>query len=324
MSSEIIISRSVHPNTQIAYNDIIKSDSLLYRPLSQEEFSSLFCKEGILALCASNAQGELCGFLFASPPASDGVAYLSFFAVLPRYRGRKIACALLSEAERILRDECRAQRIDILFRDPVHLPWIIPDTADGHPCAPGILSGSAAERLLVKRGYYEWCAQIAYYIDLGSYSAPPRLLERREALRAQGIDIRYYDSTLDTGFYELFDAIRNPSWREQVLSHTDRPIAVAIDRNKNFLTVGYTGPFSNVREGAGVRGNFCGIGTHPDYRGRGIGTQLFCFMCEHHRASGATFMSLYTGESNPARKVYETAGARIAARWSNLRLDLSK
>ena len=57
----------------------------------------------------------------------------------------------------------------------------------------------------------------------------------------------------------------------------------------------YTGPLSV--DGTPGRGNFCGIGTRTDYRGRGIGKLVFCEMCHRHAAAGADFMSLYTGKT---------------------------
>ena len=230
---------------------------------------------------------------------------------------------LLDEAENILKNEYNAARIDIVFHNPAHLPWIIPGSTDGHPCAPGIASESPAARLLIRRGYAEWCAQIAYYMPLSEYTVPEGQSERLSSLAQSGIKITYYDPARHRGLYELFDAIRNPGWRKTVMAHLDQPIVVAVDENADGLVIGYTGPLSQVREGDGIRGNFCGIGTHPDYRGRGIATLIFCEMCRHHSQHGATFMSLYTGENNPARRVYEAAGCHPAVRWSNLRLEFN-
>ena len=306
-----------------AYNCIIASDALPYRELTQSEFSNIFDNDFTLTLEARGDEGELLGFLFATLPRENNVAYLSFFGVLPTYRNNGIGSSLLDTAAQILRQKYHADRIDIVFRNPAHLPWIIPGSSDGHPCAPGILTSSDAQKLLLSKGYVEWCAQISYYIELKDYVTPSDNNTRKNALEQLGIQICYYDQDRHRGLPELFDAIKNPSWKKEVLSHLDRPIAVAVDTLANNLTVGYTGPFSGVREGAGMRGNFCGIGTHPDYRAKGIGTLLFCFMCEHHRQNGATFMSLYTGETNPARYVYEAAGAKAVARWSNMRLELT-
>ena len=149
------------------------------------------------------------------------------------------------------------------------------------------------------------------------------------ALRAEGIDLTLYDPARHYGLDELFDNICNPGWKAQVMAHTDRPIVVAVDKavpdvSGRALVVGYTGPLSVDRTAEGLdtgsgRGNFCGIGTRTDYRGRGIGKQVFCAMCRAHRQSGADFMSLYTGESNPARYIYESAGFRIVRSFADMR-----
>ena len=302
------------------YNSLILTDSLPYRPLAEDEFDHIFNIGGELTLSAIGEDGNEIGFLSARLPNADGVSYLTYFGVLPEYRSHSCASALLDEAERILRDEYKSERIDIVFHNPAHLPWIIPGSQDGHPCAPGIASDSPAARLLLSRGYTEWCAQISYYMSLSEYALPEGNKEKLSSLKQSGIKITYYDPDQQHGLAELFDAIKNPGWKKTVLAHLDQPIVVAVDENADGLVIGYTGPLSQVREGNGIRGNFCGIGTHPDYRGRGIATLIFCEMCRHHSEHGATFMSLYTGENNPARRVYEAAGCHAVARWSNLRL----
>ena len=149
-----IIRRAVGDLREI-YNSLISSDSLLYRPLQNEEFDRIFFADGTLTLCAANEAGEAVGFPSARLPNSEGVSYLTYFGVLPAHRRLGCASALLDEAERILHDEYDAARIDIVFHNPAHLPWIIPGSRDGHPCAPGIASDSAAAKLLQKRGYTE-------------------------------------------------------------------------------------------------------------------------------------------------------------------------
>ena len=320
MKNRYKIIRGAEGDLRGIYNSLIFSDRLLYRPLEKEEFERIFFMDGGLTLCAVNSAGEVVGFLSARLPSGEGVSYLTYFGVLPEHRGNGCASALIDEAERILRGEYGAQRIDIVFHNPAHLPWIIPQSTDGHPCAPGIQSDSPAARLLLRRGYAEWCAQISYYSSLDGYRVPRDQEKRLSSLADGGIKITYYDPAKHHGLAELFDAINNPGWKKTVLAHLDQPIVVAVDEGADGLVIGYTGPLSQVQEGAGIRGNFCGIGTHPDYRGRGIATLIFCEMCRHHSEHGATFMSLYTGEGNPARRVYEYAGCRGVVRWSNLRL----
>lgn len=159
---------------------------------------------------------------------------------------------------------------------------------------------------------------------MSTYEDRPEIAEALARLRADGIDLTFYNSAVHYGLAELFDNINNPGWKAHVMAHTDRPIVVAVDKNAldsdgRALVVGYTGPLS--QDGTPARGNFCGIGTRTDYRGRGIGKQVFCAMCRAHRAAGAEFMSLYTGEDNPARNIYESAGFQVVRSFADMRKE---
>ncbi|TVR54608.1 MAG: GNAT family N-acetyltransferase, partial [Spirochaetaceae bacterium] len=41
--------------------------------------------------------------------------------------------------------------------------------------------------------------------------------------------------------------------------------------------------------------------------------------CMGLKQIGAEFMSLFTGEANPARNIYEAAGFKIVRTWANMR-----
>lgn len=299
------------------YNAVNRADGLYYSELSAEAFARIFNREQTLTVTATE-DGRAIGFVSGQRPNDAGVSYLTFLAVVPECRGRGVGEALLGCFEDAIR-AAGAVRCDTVFYNPAHLPWIIPGSTHGHPCAPGIRTDTPAADFLLRHGYAEWCAQISYYMPLAGYREPESLAPAREKLHKEGIEITLYDAQAHHGLYELFDAIRNPGWRTTVMAHLDQPIVVAVDAARDGLVIGYTGPLAQVREGGGLRGSFCGIGTHPDYRGRGIGKQIFCRMCSLHAAAGADFMSLYTGENNPARRVYEAAGCRGVVRWSNLR-----
>ena len=110
------------------------------------------------------------------------------------------------------------------------------------------------------------------------------------------------------------------SWIGQMQDMTD-------EEWRNILDTNLSGAFylsRGVVSGTPGRGNFCGIGVRTEYRGRGIGKPVFCEMCARHRNGGADFMSLYTGEDNPARNIYESAGFRIARSFSDMRKVLKK
>ena len=83
--------------------------------------------------------------------------------------------------------------------------------------------------------------------------------------------------------------------------------------------MGFTGPLAVQPSG---RGYFTGIAVHPDCRGGGAGKVLFSSLCESLRDMGAGYMTLFTGEANPARNIYEAAGFRIVRTWADMRKEV--
>lgn len=63
------------------------------------------------------------------------------------------------------------------------------------------------------------------------------------------------------------------------------------------------------------------IGVHPEHEGHGLGTILFFKLCEAFKAIGTDYMSLYTGSTNPAIRIYEKAGFRTVKRFSIMRRE---
>lgn len=247
--------------------------------------------------------------------------YLSFLCVHPDHRRRGVGSRLMERLEASLSAVAGIEKLEAVFHCPVHLPWYIPaGEGDWHPCLPGVDMDSPLYTLLRRRGWSDFAVQNAYYRCLKGYTVPPAQDERRAALLSEGIELTLYDPTRHHGLPELFENIRNPGWAAEVLSHTDRPIVVAVDQRADGLVVAYTGPLSV--SGHPGRGNFCGIGTRTDYRGRGIGKLVFCEMCRRHAEGGADFMSLYTGTNNPARLIYEAAGFRVVRRFADMRKEL--
>lgn len=242
--------------------------------------------------------------------------YLSYLCIAPEHRGQGIAKALMNQLEAALFAFEGCEKLEVVFHNPVNLPWYVAeDGGHYHPCVPGVDVSSGLFDFLEHRGWSEFVRQNAYYRPLEGYTDPPRMAEVRARLLTEGIEVTLYDPERHRGLAELFDNINNPGWKAQVMANTDKPIVVAVDHNAEDLVVAYTGPLS-VTEG---RGNFCGIGTRKEYRGRGIGKVVFCEMCTRHAQNGGAFMSLYTGTNNPARNIYEAAGFEIVRSFANLR-----
>lgn len=288
---------------------------LCLRPVGEATVASWFSGDDRVTFAAMEGE-EMVGLVSGTYLPERGTGYLSYLCVSPEHRGLGIGKALMDGLEAALFSFEGCEKLDVVFHNPVMLPWYVAeDGGHHHPCVPGVDVASGLFGFLEHRGWGEFVRQNAYYRPLAGYADPPRMAEVRAKLLAEGIEVTLYDPQRHRGLAELFDNIGNLGWKAQVMAHTDKPIVVAVDHRADGLVVAYTGPLS-ITEG---RGNFCGIGTRREYRGRGIGKVVFCEMCARHARSGGEFMSLYTGTNNPARHIYEAAGFSIVRSFANLR-----
>ncbi len=291
-------------------------------PVSRATIADWFRGAGRMTLGAFDGT-RMVGLISGVVSEECRVGYLSYISVLPSHRREGLGSRLCDELEARLTASPGVEKLEVVFYNPVHIPWYIPrGDEDYHPCLPGVDMASGLYILLQNRGWRDFAHQNAYYRRLSDYEDRPEMAARLDVLRDEGIDLTLYDPARHYGLPELFDNIQNSGWKAHVLAHLDRPIVIAADRNTLDLSgrariVAYTGPLSI--DGSPGRGNFCGIGTHKAYRSRGIGKQVFCAMCRTHRQNGARFMSLYTGSDNPARLIYESAGFRVVRVFADMR-----
>jgi len=288
---------------------------LCLRPIDEATAQRWFIGDQRVTLAAMGKDG-IVGLASGVYLSERNTGYLSYLCVSPAYRRQGIATALMEELEKELFLFGGCEKLDAVFYNPVMLSWYVKeDGGHYHPCVPGVDVSSELFGFLQQRGWNEFVRQNAYYRPLAGYQDPPLMAEVRARLLTESIEVTLYDAQKHHGLAELFDNIGNLGWKTQVMANTDKPIVVAVDHNAHGLVVAYTGPLS-VTEG---RGNFCGIGTRREYRGRGIGKVVFCEMCSRHAHNGGEFMSLYTGTTNPARNIYEAAGFEIVRSFANMR-----
>ena len=302
------------------WNSYVESGEVVFKPLDSASFDSVFLRSGVNNVYAGLADEEgLAGFGAANFADGAIVAYITYIGVRKDLRGKGIAKEILSELESELKKANPSlEKIELVFYNPCQIAWYIPEAAPhDHPGTPGVDMASSAYRFFAKAGYVDYAIQNAYYLPLKNYVYPDAIADGIKRLKEAEIEIGYYDNDKHCGFSEFFDNIKNEGWRKQVLSRLDEKIVVATHNGK---VVGYTGPLTISADG---RGMFCGIGVHTEYRQHGIGKIIFATMCKNHSENGATFMSLFTGTTNPARKIYEGAGFEIVRSFADMRKVLS-
>lgn len=301
-----------------------KKDNL-YKKLNEAEIKSKFFTNtktyDILSYIAIDSK-MIIGFISGVSIKNSDTFYLTFVLVDESVRRKKIGTRLLDLLESNLKKKHELKKIDIVFFNPIHLEWIIPGTiSSDHPNAPGVDISSAAYIFMKHHGFEDYAIQNAYYKNIETYEYSEDILKCIKKLDEQGLTITYYDRRKHIGFEKLFIDLHNDSWKNAIISNINsengghRVLIV----EKNGQICGFTGPLF-VQESK--RGNFIGIGIHSDYRGLGAGKVLFAALCMGFKDIGATYMTLFTGKNNPARKIYEHEGFEIVRTWADMRKKL--
>lgn len=308
------------------WNDCCTEQDILYKSLNKADFDRLFrgTEEGfVYDLIVARTEEGLVGFLGGNRNRDQDKAYLTSVAVGRRMRRKGIGSRLVALWEGMLVEE-GFKKGEIIFFNPSALSWIVPGTAaDDHPNAPGVDVASGAYLFLKNLGYRDRVYQNSFYLPLGNYRIPPDLEKIRDRLASRGITVEIFDPERHRGFPALFDDLGSEDWRRRVMENLQRP-----DRGDPVLVVvrngevkGFAGP---VRPEESGRGYFAGIGVHSDLRGQGAGKFLFASLCMKEREEGARFMTFFTGETNPARHIYEAARFKIVRTWADMEKILVK
>lgn len=293
-----------------------------YKKLSEQEFTEKFVApvEGVtkIALTAQEA-GKMVGLALATRKAGAAIGYVTFILVEPSHRRRGVGTALLNAAEQALKAQGEGlTQIEARFFNPVTLEWVVPGTPrHDHPNSPGVDVAGPGYLFLKNNGYRDVDYENSYYLRLSDFRYLPAIEKRLAELKAEGVEITYYDKAKHRGLEELMDDLESEDWRQRVLGNEAQPnplpllIVAAGDK-----VAGFAGPLDVQPSG---RGYFAGIGVHSAFRQRGAGKALFSGLCMGLKEKGAAFMTLFTGEANPARNIYESAGFKIVRSWAGMR-----
>ncbi len=309
-------------NVYRLWSSCCEETDFVYKALSQEEFEAKFFSEepGIQKVTILHGSGDA----FASGTYVDGesCAYITMVIVSAEKRRQGIGRAMVSALEQELKAQYPVKQLRIIFFNPVTLVWEIPGKPGcEHPNSPGVDKAAPAWSFFHACGYVNMADQNSYYLDLEQYELPQEIKDREEQLYLDGYAIRIYDSNTMTGMKEMVEGLGNSMWIRDILGETmkdggGRPILVPV---KDGRVLGFAGPLDVEPSG---RGFFAGIAVDSAARGKGVAKVLFAALCVNLRKIGASYMTLFTGENNPARRIYEAAGFEIVRSWEDMKKDL--
>lgn len=300
----------------------------VHKKLSEADFIAQFITSDErvtkINLAAKADDGALLGFANGCVKKGADIGYITFVLVEKEYRRRGIARQLLAELEKALAETAAITKYQIIFFNPITLTWVVPGTpGHDHPNAPGIDVASDAYIFFKNNGYLDSVFQNSFYLPLQNFTIKPEVQARIDALPQYELSICFYDPQKHFGMKELFDDLGSEDWKEIVMGNIARedggdPVIIAEHNGK---AVGFTGPI-HVQESG--RGYFAGIGVHSEYRKYGLGKSLFSTLCKSLKDIGAGYMTLFTGETNPARYIYQSAGFKIVKTWSDMEKVIKK
>lgn len=302
-----------------------------YKPFTEKGFEDKFLKDPSFSYDGTFVvveEGKVVGFangivkkeFLPGENQENTPGYLTMVVVDTDYRGKGYGSALLRELEKFFRENGKKISQSIFF-NPIKLEWYIPDTdKHDHNNSPGVDADTPAVAFMEKNGYAVQSREVSFHLDLSGFKLSDKAVGKREELMRKGIFTGYYDKERHFGFNELFDDLGSGDWRKGIMDNLAQerpdPVIVAADHGK---ICGFTGPIRVQESG---RGFFVGIGTHSQYRGGGIMSVLFELLLDGFKTAGAQFSTLFTGEENPARKIYERTGFAPVRNWAVMKKEI--
>lgn len=280
--------------------------------------SPYFKSENTFILYNNGVAGFACGCTGEDLPLGGTSGYITCVILSEEMQTLSNFSQLTNSLEASFKKQGKKQS-EVLFFNPMMLPWYIKDTQKHqHNNAPGAPIDSYFHKLLLEDGYMERTRECAMYLNLRSFKLPQDILKKERDLLSLNYEVRLFDKDLHFGVMEMLKGLGNQLWQGEISKCTENCIPVVI-ASQNRKVVGFAGPV--IRDETS-RGYFTGIGVLHEYENHGLGSVLFFRLCEAFKNINAEYMSLYTGLSNPAMKIYKKAGFIPVREFAVMRKEL--
>lgn len=296
-----------------------------FAPLKEGEFDELFLSHPDFSpdyTFLLEEQGQILGFVNGTTgahiPRGAERGYVTCLLLKPPADTRENGILLLTALEEAFRRAGRRYSA-VTFFNPIHLPWTIPGTqGHQHNNAPGVATDIPQNGWMQSFGYRETTRECAMYRPLGDFSMPKAMEDKARTMAREGYRVEVYDPWCHQELEEMLADLENPLWCREIPEAARRGQYLLVGLFGS-TCAGFTGPVYREKTG---RGYFSGIGVSPRFQHRGLGKLLFYRLLQAEQEAGAAYMSLFTGETNPARFIYQEAGFRAVRTFSVLLKEL--
>ncbi|AJS58222.1 GNAT family N-acetyltransferase [Paenibacillus sp. IHBB 10380] len=295
-----------------------------YKELTETSFADIFLsnsyfdRETAFVLLESDiVKGFACGCTGDDLPWGDVAGYVTCIVLSSDCQSDDYYKLLLESLEKRFQHLGKRQA-DILFFNPMLLPWYIPGTPKyEHNNAPGVPLDSKLYPFLLSQGYVDRSRECAMYLNLADFFISEDMKAKEEKAVTEGYKVERFDLEKHSGVVEMLARLNNPLWDTQIPKYIADGVPMVIVAYEGRV-VGFAGPVICQDNG---RAFFAGIGVHPSHEGHGLGSILFFKLCEAFQNINTTYMSLFTGRNNPAMRIYEKAGFQHAREFSVMRRE---
>lgn len=299
------------------YMQSVQNKDILHESIKIETFrDKIFAKRE--QECVNLIEKEGRGFASGCIDKNMKKAFITMITVAKEERRKGLGRELLNALEKELFLRSGFDSIELSFFNPITFSWGIPEGQANHPNLPGIDIKSMAYPFFLTCGYADFAIQNCYYLSLSDFQYSEAIRQKKEELYRQGFTFEVYNKRIHNNMKEVIESFENPMWIRDILLEKPvyeggRPILVPVYKEN---VCGFTGPLDVESSG---RGYFAGIGIDKAFQKRGLAKVLFCMLCNELKGMEASFMTLFTGENNPARMIYEAAGFTVVRTFADMR-----
>lgn len=218
--------------------------------------------------------------------------YLEGLIVKSSFRGKGVGTRLLQGIESYIQAKGKDTVHVSRYRSGIAGAYLLPETPE--------------YKFLLQRGYQPAGHEMRLKLTFKDFFLRDEIIEARERLKREGIEVRYYEDRYRGSFSALMERHFQGWWYYSYKPNLEKdrplPVLIAVDQDRVVGFIGFVAVRANKRAGFSP-------GVDPTYRKRGIGKVLTNLWAKEVQERGAEESIISVGtENHPARSIYFDMG----------------